>query len=72
MVNGKATAWVKVPLCMAVEDFRLPAFGDFVNRIDDNCGEKGQQKIYLLGYPPHFFLLLSNSELFMIKSLNFS
>lgn len=56
MVNGKATAWVKVPLCMAVEDFRLPAFGDFVNGIDDNCGEKGNQKLTCLEiYPGSFF-----------------
>lgn len=45
MVNGEAAARVKVPLCMAVEDFGLPAFGDFVNGIDDNWGEKGNQKL---------------------------
>lgn len=36
VVNGEAAAWVKVPLRMAVENFGLPAFGDFVNGIDDN------------------------------------
>lgn len=45
MVNGKAAAGVKAPLCMAVEDFRLPAFSDFVNGIDDNWGEKRSQKL---------------------------
>lgn len=55
VVNGKATAWVKVPLCMAVEDFRLPAFGDFVNGIDDNYGEKGEQKMTCLDIHPTFF-----------------
>lgn len=55
MVNGKATARVKVPLCMAVEDFRLPAFSDFVNRINDNCWEKGKQKLACLDNHPTSF-----------------
>lgn len=55
VVNGEAAAGVEVPLGVAVEDFGLPPFGDFVNGIDDNCGGKGNQKLTCLDIHPISF-----------------
>lgn len=39
MVDGKAAAGVQAALGLPVEDFRLPALGDFVNGVNKDCEE---------------------------------
>lgn len=61
MVNGKATAWIKVALSMAMEYFRLPTFSDFVDRVYyDYRREKGTLKGgRMKGHQTPFFVLFS-------------